>query len=389
MSIKFIHTADWQLGKPYANVGEVDKRSRLQHERVAVIERIGVAAREHGARFVLVAGDLFDSPTATKSTVSAACHAIRALDLPVYAIPGNHDHGAPGSLWTQEFFIRECSALAPNFRALLKPEPVELDDVILLPCPLLRRHDARDPTEWLRSISELGGRFGGRPRVVIAHGSVQNFASAGDDDDVGDAANQIDLERLPPSEIDYVALGDWHGMKPVGQKAWYSGTPEIDRFPKGEDNRPGFVLAVTASRNEVPHVESVPTAKIGWYRETQAFADDASIAPFEERLNALLGAEVGQAVLQLELYGSLGIDAMTRLEHSIEAWIARLLHVRIENRVVVAPTPAEIEAMTIRTSDPLIASVATKLVAMCEQAGEPGEVARLALRRLHAACVGR
>ncbi|MBK6942991.1 MAG: DNA repair exonuclease [Planctomycetes bacterium] len=388
MSIKFIHTADWQLGKPYANVGEVDKRSRLQHERVAVIERIGVAARKHGATFVLVAGDLFDSPTATQSTVSAACHAIRALDLPVYAIPGNHDHGAPGSLWTQEFFIRECSALAPNFRVLLKPEPVELDDVILLPCPLLRRHDARDPTEWLRSICELGGRFGGRPRVVIAHGSVQNFTSA-DDDDGGDVANQIDLERLPASEIDYVALGDWHGMKPVGPKAWYSGTPELDRFSKGEDNRPGFVLAVTASRNEVPHVVTVPTAKIGWYRETQTFADDAGIALFEERLNAQLGAEVGQAVLQLELHGSLGIDAMTRLEHSIEAWIARLLHVRIENRVVVAPTPAEIEAMTMRTSDPLIASVATKLVAMCEQAGEPGEVARLALRRLHAACVGR
>jgi DNA repair exonuclease SbcCD nuclease subunit len=44
--------------------------------------------------------------------------------------------------------------------------------------------------------------------------------------------NRITLERLPSSEIDYIALGDWHGIKQVNQKVWYSGTPEIDRFPK-------------------------------------------------------------------------------------------------------------------------------------------------------------
>lgn len=389
MTTKFIHTADWQLGKPYANVGEIEKRARLQHERIAVIERIGAAAREHGAKFVIVAGDLFDSPTATKSTVSAACDAIRAIDLPVYAIPGNHDHGAPGSLWAQEFFVRERKELAPNLHVLLAPQPVEIDDVVLLPCPLLRRHDARDPTEWLRSIGGLGARFGDRPRIVIAHGSVHGFTSAGEDDESSEAANRIDLDRLPASEIDYVALGDWHGMKSVTPKAWYAGTPEIDRFPKGDDNRPGYVLAVTAERSGAPSVSPVPTAKIGWHRESQTFADDAGITVFEERLNALLGAQVGQAVLRLDLSGSLGIDAMTRLERSIEAWVARLLHVRVENSVVVAPTAVEIEALTQRSADPLIASVATKLVALCDQGGEPGEVARLALRRLHAACIGR
>ena len=72
MKATFIHTADWQLGKPFAGVDDVQKRSHLQNERFAVISRIAEQARERGSEFVLVAGDLFDSPNATKSTVAAA-----------------------------------------------------------------------------------------------------------------------------------------------------------------------------------------------------------------------------------------------------------------------------------------------------------------------------
>ena len=142
MTTTFLHTGDWQLGKPFAGVDDVQKRSLLQNERLAVIKRIAEKAKEHGAEFVVVAGDLFDSPSATKATVSAACSAIGSMGVPVLAVPGNHDHGGPGSLWNQEFFQRERDALAPNFQILLKPEPVELEKAVLFPCPLLRRYEA-------------------------------------------------------------------------------------------------------------------------------------------------------------------------------------------------------------------------------------------------------
>src|SRR5687767_2843047 len=103
----FIHTADWQLGKPFAGVESDDKRALLQHERVVAIHRIAETVRARGAQFVVVAGDLFDSPTPAKATVSAACSAIGSLEVPVFAVPGNHDHGGPGSVWHQEFFRRE------------------------------------------------------------------------------------------------------------------------------------------------------------------------------------------------------------------------------------------------------------------------------------------
>lgn len=78
---------------------DAQKRAILQNERLSVLKRIGDKAKEYGAEFILVAGDLFDSPSATKSTVAAVCSAIGDMKIPVLAIPGNHDHGGAGSLW--------------------------------------------------------------------------------------------------------------------------------------------------------------------------------------------------------------------------------------------------------------------------------------------------
>jgi DNA repair exonuclease SbcCD nuclease subunit len=67
--VKFIHTADWQIGKPFAGIGDAYKRSLVQRARIEVLRRIGMAAKEAGAHFVVVAGDLFDSPSADSSDV--------------------------------------------------------------------------------------------------------------------------------------------------------------------------------------------------------------------------------------------------------------------------------------------------------------------------------
>ena len=57
---RFIHTADWQIGKPYRQVGDEQKRFKLQQERLNAIGRIRDVARMQGAAFVVVAGDLVD-----------------------------------------------------------------------------------------------------------------------------------------------------------------------------------------------------------------------------------------------------------------------------------------------------------------------------------------
>ena len=385
MSITFIHTADWQLGKPYGSVADVAKRSKLQQERFDVVDRIGALVEAHGASFVVVAGDLFDSPSPSRPTVSAGCSKIGALKVPVCVIPGNHDHGGPLGPWEQDYFKREQASLAPNLRILLSCEPVELEDAVLLPCPLLRRHESSDLTAWLRSIEKDMAPYGTKARVAIAHGSVQSFsASVDDDEEGGGAPNQLDLDRLDDASFDYIALGDWHGTKQVGNKAWYSGTPEMDRFPKGDDYAGGHVLAVKASRGELPVVDAIKTSRLGWHALAHHFTDDDGLGQLEEQMRSLVGVRVGEDLVQLTLSGSLGMAATKQLDGMLEAWEARMLRVKLDHSATVAPSHDEIVAMTSRVHDPIISRVAARLVVQLRN-GDNSDVARSALRELYSA----
>lgn len=385
--MKFIHTADWQIGKPFAGISDAHKRSLVQQARFDVIKQIGRVAQENGAAFVLVAGDLFDSPSADKGTVAAACSAIGQIGAPVIAIPGNHDHGGPGSIWEQAFFQREREALAPNLHVLLEVAPLELDAAVILPCPLMRRSVTTDPTAWLRGAEVYAGLSPDKPRIVLAHGSTQSFSGQWvDDEESGSASNLLNLERLPIAEIDYIALGDWHGTKEVGAKAWYAGTPELDRFPKGGEHDPGNILMVEARRSAVPQVTRVVTAHLKWKDMVFDFADDAALDTLEARLNTLVGSRANEDLLCLTLTGSVGIEAANRLEQLLESLAARLLRLKLANRTLIAPTADEIEALTQQGRDPLIARVAGKLIEQAVGDSEDAQVARIALRELHAVC---
>ncbi len=385
--MNFLHTADWQLGKPFARITDPDKAAKVRSERVSAIKRIGTVAKDKNADFILVAGDVFDSFTADKSTVSAACSAIGEIGIPVIAIPGNHDHGGPGCLWEQEFFQKERRSLAPNFHILLDHAPLELDTAVIFPCPLLRRHESVDPTEWLRSFDFGSLKNKDLPRIALAHGSVHGFDSEGNDDEDNalSSPNLIALDRLPPDEFDFIALGDWHGTKKINSHAWYAGTPEIDRFPKGENNDPGNILNIELTRGTTPTVEKITTAHLGWHVIEFDFASDEDVERLAEQLTDQIGNRAQEDLLQLTLRGSLGMKGSTRLGQLLETWRSRLLRLKEKDLVRTAPTPEEVAALTERAGDPLIANVATGLIHEAEGNSEEAEIARIALRELYGA----
>lgn len=375
--MRFLHTADWQIGKPFQSIEDSAKREALRKQRVETVRSLKSLIQEEAIDFVVVCGDLFDSATPDQSAVSALCSTVGELGVPVYAIPGNHDHGGPGCIWEQEFFQREQDQLAPNFHILLKPEPVVLENAVLLPCPLLRRHESSDPTAWLRTEPESLPE--GLPRIVLAHGSTQGFSSAGDADQAA-AVNQIDLSQLPADAYGHIALGDWHGMKQITAKAWFSGTPEQDRFAKGDHNQPGHVLIVETETHASPAtVKPARTGQIGWH-ELEAFTltDDSDLETLEIQVNDRVGNRTGRDLLKLSVGGALSFSGAERLERMIESLRARLIRLRIDRDVQIEPTAEELEALT-RSTDPLIARVAA---ALQTEAGTES-LARDALRELH------
>ena len=419
--ITFIHTADWQIGKPFASIADPAKRARVQQERIEAIRRIGGVVRERRAAFVVVAGDLFDSPTPTNATVAAALAAIASLEVPVYCIPGNHDHGGPDSLWEQPFFKSEHRRLAANFQLLLEPGPVVVvptadggaTSVVLLPCPLRRRHEADDPTAWLRTLDFAP--FGDRPRIVIAHGSTTVFAPSGgaaplsgafvgpgstsqtdDEEPLASGVNTLALDRLPLEELDYLALGDWHGFLAAGPKAFYSGAPEIDRFPK-PGQRPGHVAVVTIARSAPPRVEPVATGRFRWLVRSFDLGDDGPKHLDDWLTEAARPTAAGEpgfdaCLARLEVGGSVSLAQRAELDRFVESWTARLLRLDLLDQTVLAPSADEIRDLAERPGDPIIARVAAELVALLEggSAAKSGavppdpDVVRRAIHLLHA-----
>ena len=379
----FIHPADWQLGKPFAGIADPAKRARVQQERIEAIRRIGQIVREKHATFVVVAGDLFDSPTPTKATVANALGAIGAIGVPVYAIPGNHDHGGPDSLWEQTFFRREHASLAANFHILLAREPVVLDEAVLLPCPLLRRHEAEDPTAWIRDLDCTA--FSAKPRIVLAHGSVGSFGGQADEEDAAGPANTIAIDALPLAEIDYIALGDWHGFRNVGDKAWYSGSHETDRFPK-TDQMPGHVACVRVSRAAAPAVEAAPTGRLQWLKHTIDLGDEGSRRCDTILTESTRAAGFDACLADLVLQGSVSLADRQALDQILDTWSARLLRLDIDDGVRLAPSADEIRELAERPGDPIISRVATELLRRAAENGADADVIREAIHLLHSLC---
>ncbi|HKZ24872.1 MAG TPA: exonuclease subunit SbcD, partial [Acidimicrobiia bacterium] len=85
--MKLLHTADWHVGRTVAG------RSRADEHR-AVLTEIAWIADDEGVDLVLVAGDLFDSPSPSPEAESVLYRGLLALAevAPVVIIAGNHDH---------------------------------------------------------------------------------------------------------------------------------------------------------------------------------------------------------------------------------------------------------------------------------------------------------
>src|SRR5215217_9623274 len=84
--MRFLHTADWHLGRPFHGESLLDAQA-------AAIDHIAAVAREQAVDAVLVSGDLYDRALPPVEAVRLADDALGRLSeiCPVVVISGNHD----------------------------------------------------------------------------------------------------------------------------------------------------------------------------------------------------------------------------------------------------------------------------------------------------------
>ena len=88
--VKFLHTADWQLGMARHYLGQ-DAQARFNGARLDVIEKMAKLATEEQCEFVVVCGDVFESNQVQRQVVVRAFERMAAFpQLDFFLLPGNH-----------------------------------------------------------------------------------------------------------------------------------------------------------------------------------------------------------------------------------------------------------------------------------------------------------
>ncbi|TPG52191.1 metallophosphoesterase family protein [Sphingomonas glacialis] len=359
--LRLIHTADWQLGKPYGRF-DSDVRAALNEARFDAIDTIGKAAVEHGAEHVLVAGDVFDTEGPEDRVIVQAVSRMQRYACTWWLLPGNHDFARNSGLWD-----RVRAKGAANIRIVTEPMPCELEPGHwLLPAPLTHRHNLDDPTGLFDMMETPGATL----RIGVAHGSIRDFSSR------GEAQNQIAPDRAHRSNLDYLALGDWHGALRVDARTWYSGTPETDRFQRDE---PGYALLVTLEPGVEPIVSPIRTGRFQWLMRDWTIPDAGAFAAECDRL--LSPIEPSATLLQLSLAGIVSlsdrIEILGRLDNDLRH---RLRHLAVTADDLVG-RPSEQDLADLQVEG-MIGTAAAKLMTMIETGGSDGVTAKRALERL-------
>jgi len=326
---KFLHTADWQMGRTYSRFDTEDSAA-LVEARYEAIERLAALATEHQCDAVLVAGDVFDAQTVSDRTIRRVFNATGNFEGPWVMLPGNHDAALAESVWTR---AKRLGAVPANVHLALEPGVTQLPEqgIAVLTAPLTQRHTYGDLTQPFDDTETPPGLL----RIGLAHGSVQGVLP----DDI-DSTNPIAPDRTETAKLDYLALGDWHGVREINERTWYSGTPEPERF---RNNDAGYVLIVDIEEpGATPKVTRYETARYQWHQWRESLSVPSDLDELLNRMSQLPEA----SVLDLKLDGILTLAGDQKLSEALSVAEARYRSVTCDRTgLQLEPTDEDIAAL--------------------------------------------
>lgn len=312
--VRVLHTADWQIGMTRRYLPP-EAQQRFTAARADVVRRIGELAAEQDCDLVVVAGDVFEHSQLTPQTVRRTLEALREVPVPVYLLPGNHDHLGPMSIWSSPLLREELPAHV-HVLGTAGVVPVA-DGVEIVAAPWTGKHPVSDPVCGALHLLPEGPPPQGTVRIVVGHGGVDLL----DRDQHNTAPVSVAplVAALDEGRVHYVALGDRHSCTQVGDPAiWYSGAPEPTDW---REQRPGEVLVVDVEPGPPGQRGSVrvrPHRVARWtYLALDVRVDsDADLETLDRRLSGLADKEC--TVVRLGLRGTLGLAQHARLEEILD-----------------------------------------------------------------------
>lgn len=256
--MRFIHTADWHLGKLFG-------QRTMTEDQAFVLEQLVAAVKEYSVEAVVIAGDIYDRsvpPAEAVELFSSLLARIRGAGASVLFIAGNHDSGRRLSFGEEVLdeagvYVRGrlsedlspvilSSATGPVAFSLLPYfDPYDVREVFGIEERLSFDDAAEIVLERARAALPEG-----MPSVAVAHAflaggekteSVRALSVGGSD--------QIAYTHF--SGYDYTALGHLHGPWRAGADTIrYSGSPLCYSFDEVKQKK-GFYLVDMDEKGKV------------------------------------------------------------------------------------------------------------------------------------------
>lgn len=274
--MKFLHTADWHVGKVLKNQPRFD-------EHKAVLADLVRTADAEDVDVVLVAGDLFETTTPNpqaQGLVMRTLLRLRAEGRQVVVLAGNHDN--------QQLVQRVYRPVLgeAGIHVVGQPSPAERGGLLTLTsrtgetakiavlpfvstrfavraAEVVLHESAEHSMDYARKIQAILGTltkdFGGDTvNIVTTHCTVLGGRRGGGEREVQTLLGYELPTQVFPSNAHYAALGHLHRYQEIDGPCpiAYSGSPLALDF--GEEANESMALVVTATAGSRAHVRPVP-----------------------------------------------------------------------------------------------------------------------------------
>ena len=307
--IRFLHTADWQLGmaRHFFSEGVQERFSQARFDAVRTICRV---AHEEKCHFVVVCGDVFDSNMADTKTIARACEALKEATIPVYLLPGNHDPLNAASIYRQPSFLYrkpENVHVVDNN----KPICVSIDgeeNCEIIGAPMTSKRPLQDLVKLAIDSFETKHQT---TRICLGHGATDTLSP----DHVNPALISVkDVETaLKQGKIRYLALGDRHSLTDVGDSGavWYSGAPEPTDY---DEDQPGFAIVAEIGKDTL-EVKRVKVGTWRFIRKKVHINSKEDLAGLVKWFDNLENKEI--TVVKTDLVGTVSLSIRSALDEEI------------------------------------------------------------------------
>ena len=222
---KVLHAADFHLDSAFRALPEEQARLRRQESR-ELPGRLVDWANDHGARLMLLAGDLFDSDQLYSQTAQMLAQALSRFRGTVVIAPGNHDWLSAASPYRQPIWPENVHIfLGRGMERLALPE---------LQCTVYGAAFTA-PEEPESGLRGFYAQPDGSARIMVLHGDVGSREGR---------YRPLTPEEIASTGLDYLALGHVHApsaMNRAGSTVWaYPGCPQGRGFDETGDR--GFLF---------------------------------------------------------------------------------------------------------------------------------------------------